>query len=543
MKASDGAAAPLWLRALPVLVAALLLAFSVRADSLWMDEGQTLGVLGHGSLAGLLRDLAGRGNAVSGMPLYFLLENAWCRAFGTGEFAMRASNYLAAALALLGALRLASAAKLPGWTVLPFAANPMLLYYMNEARPYAALYACGLWGTVFLIGHADREGRERRRLAGFFACWLAACALHMMAVFAGAAYLCFAVLLWRAKKPFVRNHLAVGLCFAPFFAALGFFYLRFALGSPELGFPTSPLAGVLQIAYYFAGLGGLGWARNALREMTLDLTPRVAVELGAALLAWGAFLACCVRARVWRDRRAAGAFACPAAALAVFLAANIVMGTRFWERHVIYLVPGFIFAAALAGRRVLGTLRGPAPKAAVFALVAAGVLSGFNLVALEEFRKEDYREAAAAARAAGPDHVFFQGHRPTFEYYGLRGLWSFSLVETSAAVESNVNISTASWEDLTNLLARASGRTVLVLSRRAEYDPAGFHPALSGLGRNLNGFALVEASAIPPEALSPETNPMWKGRTYVPSGKWPSYEELYPSCSEPPNASVTSTIR
>ena len=505
MKASDGRKA---LCLLPLAVSVLLLLFSVHADSLWMDEGQTFSLLRRGTFPDMLRTLSSRGGAVSGMPLFFVLEFFWCKLFGLGEFAMRSMNYVFAALILRGALRLLAEAKLPRWTLPLFAVHPVLVYYMNEARPYVALYACGLWGFLFLFRYAAAP--RKRHLAGFFFCLLAGCALHMMFLFAGAAYACFLLCLLRAKKLVIRDHLAAGLPFVPFFAALGAYYMRFALGAPELGFPTSPLSGIFQIGYYFAGLGGLGWSRQALRTLDFALSPRIAVELSAALLAWLAFLACCFRAKPLRDGRTAAAFACAAAALLAFLGANIGLGTRFWERHAIYLLPAFLFVIASAGRDIFRTLPGRLPKAAVGALLAAHLLSACNLAALTEYRKEDYRTAIAIARSLRPDRIFYQGNRFTLNYYGLSGVWGPDLAkQPETPVETDVNISTASWEDLRSLLGRVRGRTVLVLLDRDEFDTAGFYKVLSGVGRRANAFAVLDASEIPPEALSPETNPLW----------------------------------
>jgi hypothetical protein len=493
---------------LPLAVSVLLLLYSVHGDSLWMDEGQTFSLLHHSSFSGMVHALATRGGAVSGMPLFFVLEFFWCKLFGLGEFAMRSMNYVFATLALLGALRLLAEAKLPRWTLPLFAVHPVLVYYMNEARPYVALYACGLWGFLFLFRYAADP--RKRHLVGFFFCLLAGCALHMMFLFAGAAYACFLLYLLLAKKLSVRDHLVAGLPFVPFFAALGAYYLRFALGAPELGFPTSPLSGIFQIGWYFTGLGGLGWSRQALRTYDFALSPRIAVELPAALLAWLAFLVCCFRAKVLRDRRAAVAFACAATALAAFLGANIVLGTRFWERHAIYLLPAFLFVLASAGRDIVRTLPGWGPKAAVGALLAAHLLSACNLAALPGYRKEDYRGAIAIARSMNPDRIFYQGNRFTHNYYGLSGVWGRDAVkQPDVPIESDVNISTASWEELRSLLDRVQGRTVLILLDRDEFDTAGFYKILSGAGRHANAFAVLDAADIPPEALSPETNPLW----------------------------------
>jgi hypothetical protein len=483
-----------------LLPCVLLLLFSVTGDSIWMDEAQTFSSV-HQSFGDFARSLVARGDAVSGMPLYFFLEFGWCRLFGLGEFALRSMNYVFAALALWGACRLVSVAKLPRWSLLLFAANPMFLYYMNEARPYAAMYACGLWALLFLVQYADSPGK--RPLVGFFACLLLGCALHMMFVFAGFAYLAFLGFLLLRKKWAARDHLAVWLAFAPFFALLGLYWMRFAFGAPELGFPTRPLSGIIQIVYSFAGLGGLGWSRTAFRDLGLSLSPRIAIELSAAALAYLAFLVACVKAKVLRNPRLLAVLSCLAMALLAFLAANIVLKTRFWERHVIYLVPAVLFAVALAGKDILRALPGWPAKCAVAAVVAVNFLSGFNIVALDEFKKEDYHAAVRAAQALSPDHVFFQGSRITFRYYGLRGTWSFDTDwDSQAPIEGNVNISTATREELLKLLARTRGRTVLLLFGRPEYDEGRIYRVLADKGKLVGGFAVVDAADIPDDPFS-----------------------------------------
>ena len=494
-----------------LLPCVLLLLFSVTGDSIWMDETQTFSAVSQ-SFGDFARTLVSRGDAVSGMPLYFLAEFGWCRLFGFGEFALRSMNYVFAGLVLLGALRLVSAAKLPRWFLPLFVANPMFLYYMNEARPYAAMYACGLWALLFLVRYADAPGK--RPLAGFFACLLLGCALHMMFVFAGFAYLAFLGFLLLRRKWVAKDHLPLWLAFAPFFALLGLYWMRFAFGAPELGFPTRPLSGIVQIAYSFAGLGGLGWSRSAFRDLGLSLSPRIALELSAAALAYLAFLVACVKAKVLRNPRLLAVLSCLALALLAFLVANIVLKTRFWERHVIYLVPAVLFAVVLAGKDILRALPGWPAKCAVGAVVAVNLLSGFNIVALDEFKKEDYHAAVQAAQAFSPDHIFFQGSRITFRYYGLRGTWSFDTDwESEDPIEGNLNISTATREELQKLLARTHGRTVLLLFSRIEYDEGRLYRPLARYGQYVGGFAVVDAADIlpdafsTPEALTPSSHP------------------------------------
>ncbi|MBQ6352217.1 MAG: hypothetical protein IJJ28_02990, partial [Lentisphaeria bacterium] len=106
------------------LLAALLLLVSVRGSSLWIDEGQTLAVLG-GSWSDLFRSLTRRGDAVSGMPLYFIVNYGFTRLTGLSEYGMRALNLLFGALYLLLAARLLKKLSLSTVFLLFFAANPV----------------------------------------------------------------------------------------------------------------------------------------------------------------------------------------------------------------------------------------------------------------------------------------------------------------------------------------------------------------------------------------------------------------------------------
>lgn len=132
---------------------------SVRTSSLWIDEGQTYDVV-RGSLAHMLDAVFKRGDAVIGMPLYFVAEFLWCKMVGFGEYALRSMNLVFAAIALLGGRRLVRDMGLPSWTLLLLLLHPVLLYYMNEARPYVALCACGMWCFVFLAEYF-RDWRRR----------------------------------------------------------------------------------------------------------------------------------------------------------------------------------------------------------------------------------------------------------------------------------------------------------------------------------------------------------------------------------------------
>ena len=467
---------------------AVVLLLSVRANSIWIDEGQTYSVV-HGTCRHMLRAVFGRGDAVSGMPLYFVAEFAWCRLFGYGEYAMRSMNFVFAALALWGGLRIVRAFRLPTWTLPLLAVNAVFLYYMNEARPYAAIYACGLWCFYFLFGH--QEEMRRRDTVGFVVCFWIGCALHMMFVFLAAAYACRAFMLYRSGRLRMREHVLAWLAVLPFFAPLAIHYFNFTFHAPEVQSQNAaPLSSIAQIAYYFAGLGGLGPSRNALRGMNMAITPRICIGLAAAAVAYVALFAQVARLKLFKIRVLAAASACAALSLASFALTNVVMKTRFWERHVIYLVPWIGFLLAAAGAEIVARRGTRAAKALVALVLAVQVISGLDIVAMGYYQKDDHKEAAKLALSFKPDHIFFQGDATTFGYYGIRGRRAAN-VQGAVEAMQNVNISNIKPSDLEGLLDRAHGRVVLILNEKPEFDAGKIYRRMRKGGIDVNSFSVV----------------------------------------------------
>jgi mannosyltransferase len=164
--------------ALTVLAAALRLP-TLGSQSLWLDEALT-GRLARGSLGDLLHRVA---TEEANPPLFYLLEWAWTRAAGTSEVALRLPSALfgialvPVAFAIgrrLGGQRAAVA------LAALVAVHPLLVYYSQEARGYAAVaLACALGFLCFL------DALERRRRAALWWALASAVALgcHYFAIF------------------------------------------------------------------------------------------------------------------------------------------------------------------------------------------------------------------------------------------------------------------------------------------------------------------------------------------------------------------------
>ena len=126
--------------------------FAVTHQSLWIDEAYSCWFADHaqGLNPAQFQGLA----AVPEMPAFHLLLTAWVHLFGDSERALRTINLPFAALFLASILTLAykTAGRLWWMCAMPFAVFPMLIYYVNECRPYTALLGLSAAaGTAFFL--------------------------------------------------------------------------------------------------------------------------------------------------------------------------------------------------------------------------------------------------------------------------------------------------------------------------------------------------------------------------------------------------------
>jgi mannosyltransferase len=167
---------PRALIALTALAAALRLP-TLGSQSLWLDEALT-GRLARGSLGDLLHRVA---TEEANPPLFYLLEWVWTRVAGTTEVALRLPSALfgialvPVAYAIGRRLGGQRAAVALGALV---AVHPLLVYYSQEARGYAAVaLACAIGFACFL------DALEGRRTLWWALASAVALGCHYFAIF------------------------------------------------------------------------------------------------------------------------------------------------------------------------------------------------------------------------------------------------------------------------------------------------------------------------------------------------------------------------
>lgn len=199
-----------------IVGAGIALRAPLGLQSLWFDEGQTVDVL-HRGLGGVLTSAVP--DTQNFPPLYFALAWLWTRVFGSGDVGLRSLSAVCGVLTIAAAYWAGSvlAARRVGLALAALAAtSPLLVWYSQEARPYALLVALSTL-SLALFGRA-RERPDAGRLVAWAACCAAALATHYFAVFVvapEAALLLLAHRRARAALGAVAGLAAVGAALLP----------------------------------------------------------------------------------------------------------------------------------------------------------------------------------------------------------------------------------------------------------------------------------------------------------------------------------------
>ncbi|HEU5041318.1 MAG TPA: glycosyltransferase family 39 protein, partial [Gemmatimonadales bacterium] len=221
------------------LVALGLRCYALGANSLWMDEVATLQVARNSLVT--IPEAALHQNAFE-PPLYFWLVHLVTGVAGWSEAALRGLSAVAGAAAvplLWYLVRELDGSVLAADLAAGLAAvNPLLLWYAQEARPYALVSALGL-ASLASLAAALRRGRLRYWVgyAGFGALALLS---HAVAVVFPAIAALWVVLSRQPRRALPRFLVATAgmlLAIAPFLVALG----RSVAGADGTGSPPRPL--------------------------------------------------------------------------------------------------------------------------------------------------------------------------------------------------------------------------------------------------------------------------------------------------------------
>lgn len=411
------------------LLPPLVMAFAVTRQSLWIDEGFTVWFASHDSFRSFLHSLIGRPGAPGDSLMLFFATYmwGWIKVFGHSEPALRAAN-LPFFLVMTGSAAWASRRLLNNsqlWVL--FCLSPFVWFYLNEARPYAALLAFSTVSLVALMAYLLHP--ERYATWGPWCCLIAlflACGSHVMAAILIPS---LAVIAWdtirgdsRLRSAFGRDWRQPALCCLPAFVLLGgFFAWASSYGLGQIAGKPGAL-NLLVVTYEFLGFQGLGPPRNALRTgVETSLFRGYWPWLVLGLVAAGA-----VALALYRTRRPA-----MARSLCLGLAAGLTTGMAicwlanfsFWGRHLAVLFPPVLLTTVVWLADASPARPRPRTVAVGTLLLAlAWGVSDARLVLVPAYQKDDYRDAASIAMQqadATGAQILWAADPHAARYYGV----------------------------------------------------------------------------------------------------------------------------
>jgi len=466
----------------------LTLGLAITRQSLWIDEGFTVWFAYHGDFQSFLRALIGtRGDPGDPQFIFFLLHIwGWIKLFGASELALRAANI---PFAVLYAYSLSWASRRLFWNDhlwALFCISPFFWFYINEARPYAAIIAFSSAACVALLAYLADPVRYGKHapwycLAALFLGW----GMHILTFFL------FPVLLILVatslygnsdlRSRFLRDWRRPILCFLPAFSALAAFFFYVSANGVNKPEGTPSLSNLAFILYEFAGLAGIGPPRNDIREVHglavfLPYVPWLLLAILAFLAVAYSVLAG-TRTRLARN-------------LAISVACGMVVAMFFSRfehfqvlgRHMAVLFPPLLMALLMSQPRPsLSPRSSRLAVASLSALALVWGISDLRLVFLSKYQKDSYREASSIALEKSRDEgavIIWAADPVTARYYGINvEKWSPSpdydaILRVGRAAPASA-IAGSSWDlnQATSQLANSPVPIILVLSRPDSFDP------------------------------------------------------------------------
>ena len=421
------------------LLAAVVPAVAISAQSLWIDEAQTALKVIPPTIQGCWDALSFEHSSNLQLPLYILYAWTWARAFGVSEVALRAANipfFFLGFYAIWHFLRARPA--LRNAVALLYFIHPFVWFYLGEARPYIMQLSGALLvgGAVFSATVGD-EGRYSAKwwwlLAAGMAILMSAAMLGVpWGMAAAGALACKA----ECRKSIRRQGIVPLAVLAAWLTVLASYYAWTIKENASAAPISMTRYSVGAIFYELFGFMGLGPGRNTLRSSSIQAVRQYLAPLLllAALMALGMVAA--MRQRFWLTFSQLRALVlAPAAVILLLLVAGELHQNRLLGRHFTPFFPLVLLAQAVIVL-VLWQSASRFNRMLAVLLVAMLLVSSIEVRFAARHEKDDYRDAVAAAKKelAQGQVVWWIAAVEGAWYYGLPVTWQTT--EAGSAVWS-----------------------------------------------------------------------------------------------------------
>ncbi len=384
-------------------------ALAINNQSLWIDEALTAVKARQPTLAAWWQAMVDEKASDLQMPLYMVYVWAYEKLFGSSEWVLRSANIpwlVPGMVAFVAALASTKPQRLAVATVTVF--SPFAWYYLNEARPYAMQLGASLLTFASLyrlsLKRTVSSSDEPFWVIGFLFGVVVLCGSSMLGMIWAASAVAVALVGFSRSRimELLRLHRfcwpLTGGCVLLF----GCYYLwTLKVGARASGASGTDWKNLFFIGYELLGFSGLGPGRLEIRQGGLGVFQRHWLELVlycfAVLVLFGAAIQRLLRPndRKW-FLKVTLIVAIPALVLVV---AGLAMHFRILGRHFIPLMPVVLFLLS-SGMTALWSRRSRWTKVVVGGFCLLSLLSCLSLRFAVRHEKDNYRDAAAFARAA-----------------------------------------------------------------------------------------------------------------------------------------------
>jgi hypothetical protein len=408
------------------LLAALVCLAAISRQSLWIDEALTAIKAAQPTFAGWRHAMAAEKASDLQMPFYMAYVWGWAHVFGISEWALRAANLPWMVAGWGSFIGVIGASKKCSLALVAFTSS-FAWYYLDEARPYAMQLGATLiiFAALFRLKHEKSISprMEGRWIAAF---WFGVIALSgsslLGMIWAGAA--CLSVgCIWSRQRlsELARAHWLSGIISCVILFALAGYYLwtmKLGARASEVGQTDARNLGF--IAYELLGFSGLGPGRLEIRDEGLRAFLPFAKPLAVYAVIVLDLLICGAWGIAQRQPRKMLVSLCVVWALPVLmiLGAGRVEHFRVLGRHFTPLLP-VVIIILWAGLSARWARPHWVAKAIAILFVVLAVASCASIRLAARHKKDDYRGAAAYAKAAlQVNHaVWWNAGREGAEYY------------------------------------------------------------------------------------------------------------------------------
>ena len=409
------------------VLAVSLLAISRR--SFWIDEAATAVQAMQPTLAAWWHLLVQEKSAHLQMPLYMFYIWAYEKLCGSGEWTLRIANlpwFVAGATTFILAFPTGDRRRSIAACVALLC--PFAWYYLDEARPYGMELGASLLVVASLARlHRSSPAGEAADavcvalfLVGIVI--LSGCTMLGM-IWAGTALLATPTLLsWTRIIRLIKQHAAWCLAAGGMLLLFGSYYLwTLAVGARASAAATTTLGSTLFIGYELLGFSGLGSGRLALRSAGPAALRPYLVWLALYAVPTAILIGAALRQLLNPGHRRYLVVAlCCCIPSGFLLAVGWVAHFRVLGRHFTPLIPVMLLLF-VQGCSVLWSRRNAWAKGVIVLFCALSLVSCLSLRFLPRHEKDDYRAAAAVAKAAlrKGQLVWWSAAREGAQYYGV----------------------------------------------------------------------------------------------------------------------------